>query len=230
MKTLFFFFFLCILLMFHNIDVTHSITDKPYCVVIDPGHGGYDTGATGRNFVEKNITLMFAQQLQKLLADEFNTVLTRNSDYDLPIDQRAMIANHEKASIFISIHTYGNFVNTQKGICIFYTDNSNSQVDHTISWHPESQVYWESIQQKHAKRSEQLASIVFDEFKKNQNFEINDVQSLPLTVLCGANMPAILIEIGNIMNPIDEERLNNKTYLYEYSQILKKAFISFLEK
>lgn len=73
--------------------------------VIDPGHGGGDTGATGRESVEKDNVLVVAKRLQTLLENEGHTViLTRSDDSELTLSQRANIANQENADYFISLH------------------------------------------------------------------------------------------------------------------------------
>jgi SsrA-binding protein len=75
-------------------------------IIVDPGHGGRDPGAIGRNGLkEKKITLDIAKKLRKLLLEEgFKVILTRKEDESLPLDDRVKIANYYKGDLFLSIH------------------------------------------------------------------------------------------------------------------------------
>ncbi len=78
---------------------------KVTTVVLDPGHGGYDKGATCRYGYEKNFALDVAKQLRPLLrAEGFKVIMTRENDVFVPLEVRARIANNTKDSIFVSIH------------------------------------------------------------------------------------------------------------------------------
>jgi N-acetylmuramoyl-L-alanine amidase len=87
-----------------------SGAEKPFTVVIDPGHGGRDPGAVGATAFEKNIVLSVALKLGKLIETnnkDINLIYTRNTDVFVKLEERSRIANKAKANLFISIHTDG---------------------------------------------------------------------------------------------------------------------------
>ncbi|MBR6034567.1 MAG: N-acetylmuramoyl-L-alanine amidase, partial [Paludibacteraceae bacterium] len=92
---------------------------KSYTVVLDAGHGGKDPGAVGRISKEKDLNLKLALQVGKLLREQYpdvKVVFTRATDVFIPLQQRADIANKNKADLFISIHTNSSESKTPCGV------------------------------------------------------------------------------------------------------------------
>ena len=93
-------------------------------IVLDPGHGGHDTGAKGPDqTLEKKVTLELARQIATELEPEYRVVLTRTDDYHVELDNRTAVANHLKANLFISIHTGAGFTHSTSGMAIYYYQN-----------------------------------------------------------------------------------------------------------
>ena len=89
-------------------EVAFAQKGKPFTLVIDPGHGGHDTGAPGAYSVEKNINLKVALAFGQLVernCPDVKVIYTRKTDVFIPLQTRADIANNAKADLFISIHT-----------------------------------------------------------------------------------------------------------------------------
>jgi len=167
---------------------------KGKVIVVDPGHGGSDTGAIGpRNVVEKNVTLAIARDLRKLLSDEgARVIMTRTSDRDVAyqgtsdIDElqaRVDIANQAHADLFISIHADA-FTEYASGTATYFYPGSNDDLARFV-------------------QSSMVGQLkLFD-----RGFQPNDYYVLKYT-----NMPAILTEVAFISNPKEEKLLNNSGF------------------
>jgi len=93
-------------------------------IVIDPGHGGNDTGTKGPDGTsEKSITLILARIIESELKTKYITKLTRKDDYWLDIYSRASTANNASGDLFISIHTGGSFLHKDSGMTVYYYKN-----------------------------------------------------------------------------------------------------------
>ena len=90
-------------------------------VVIDPGHGGNDTGAKGpAGTHEKAVTLNLAHSIADQLKNSYRVVLTRSDDYRLNLSERTAVANQAKGDIFISLHTGGSFIGSISGETVYF--------------------------------------------------------------------------------------------------------------
>lgn len=238
----FFALIICLLMsvcfMMTNGNAEDNLFDgKKKIVVLDPGHGGHDKGARGADGAfEKTITLSLAQMIAAELKNKYRPVLTRAGDYRLNIPDRTAVANHLEADLFVSIHVGGSFLHKASGITVYYfkemsgsditfkgatSETYNSDKDRTT---------WDDIQKRHITRSRALA--------KSMQTQINDVikhmeiriEGAPLVALSGADMPAILIEIGYISNPGEEKKLRDTQILSEFAKVISKAIDIFLSE
>ena len=171
-----------------------TYTLKGKVIVIDPGHGGSDTGAIGpTHLAEKNVTLAIARDLRTLLSNEGATILmTRTSDQDVAypgassIDElqaRVDIANQANADLFVSIHA-DSFSDTVHGTTTYYYPGSNSTLAHLVQ-----------------------DGLVNQLHLSNRGFVPNDYYVLKYT-----KMPAILTEAAFISNPKEERLLGNRLF------------------
>ena len=206
-------------------------------VVLDPGHGGHDNGVRGpEGSMEKSITLSLARRIAAALEDDCKVVLTRTDDYGMKIFERTAAANHLKADLFISLHTGGSFLHKTSGISIFYFDDSSTtdQLKQQTLSNPDKNVpapiAWHTIQLKHQKASRGLAEIIRGDLKAQTGSFKRPVQTAPLMVLEGADMPAVLIEIGYLTNPAEEKKLSDPLYLSDLANDIRNGVIDFLNK
>ncbi len=210
---------------------------KKKIIVLDPGHGGPDRGARGADgAIEKTITLRLAQMIAAELKNKYRPVLTRAGDYRLNIPDRTAVANHLGADLFVSIHVGGSFLHKASGITVYYfkemsgSDITFEGVTSETYISDNDQTTWDDIQKRHITRSRALA--------KSMQAQINDmikhmeirIEGAPLVVLSGADMPAILIEIGYISNPGEEEKLCDTQILSEFAKTISKAIDNFLSE
>lgn len=206
-------------------------------VVLDPGHGGHDNGARGpEGIMEKAVTLSLARRIVAELEDVYKVVLTRTDDYGMKIFERTAAANHLKADLFISLHTGGSFLHKTSGISIFYFDEISitdqekrpalSKPDKNIP----APIAWHTIQIKHKKTSRALAETIREHLEDQTGSLKRPVQTALLMVLEGADMPAVLIEIGYLTNPAEEKKLADPDYLSDLAKDIRNGIIDFFNK
>jgi len=203
-------------------------------IVIDPGHGGQDSGARGPDgTLEKTVALELARLIASKLEPEFKVVLTRSDDYGMDLDNRTSMANHLKADVFISIHTGGSFVHSTTGTSIYYYQRG-SRPDPTGEPPPSSADQkrntpdlWENVQINYVSKSRALAGTIDDRLKGNTAVQ-NRIEGAPLAVLQGAAMPAILIEVGYLTNPSEEKNLRDQNYLMDLAEQIRLGIEDFM--
>ena len=203
-------------------------------VVIDPGHGGNDTGAKGpAGTQEKTVSLNLARSIADQLKTSCRVVLTRTDDYRLDLSERTAVANQSKADIFISLHTGGGFIGTTSGETVFFyqqfpgsalTAESKTTQPLTDSNLP---VNWDQIQTKYRITSQKLAKLIQSQLNRVRQPPRAKIQGAPLLVLEGADMPAVAIEIGNLSNPNEEEDLREAEFLMEIAKTIASGIDAF---
>ena len=194
-------------------------------VVIDPGHGGKDAGARGPNgLLEKAVTLELAQLIQTELKSRFKVTLTRSDDYQMELVRRADQANHFEADLFISIHTGGSFQNDASGLSVYYFGDISPLPDNQASIKLRS---WDQLQRKHAEKSRILAETLQQRLEDPLAGIRCQVDSAPLLVLRGADMPAVLIEVGTLTNADEERRLRQQENLTRISRAVAEGINDF---
>ena len=197
-------------------------------VVIDPGHGGRETGVRGPGgMMEKDITLEVARRIESELKRRFKVSLTRTDDYGLEIIRRTDIANHLNADAFISLHTGGSFRSDARGLSIYYFREYRSAPPAAMSKNRQS---WDQLQLKHVKNSRALAETLRKRLQAALPAVRCDTGAAPLLVLRGADMPAVLIEVGTLTHTADEKRLTDKDHLTLLGQAIADGIIDFSRK
>lgn len=172
-------------------------------VLIDPGHGGYDTGATYGGYEEKDITLLLSEKLKKQLEEYGITVfLTREEDNFLSLAERVEITNSIKPHVFISIHN--NAIVTSKAIRGIET------------------YYW-TIQ------SQKLAYLVHKSILEHVNIPDHFIRKAKFYVIRHTSSPAILCELGFLSNRDDRKLLTNSEIQDQYTKALSEAILKFLD-
>lgn len=200
-------------------------------IVVDPGHGGKDPGASAFGLQEKDIVLQIAKRLAPLLAEETGAevVLTRDTDTYIPLEERTAIANTLGADLFISLHINAHPSPRVHGLETYYLNlSTNAEAmrvaafENATSTHQMSDlqdILLDIMKNSKINESSRLAGYVHnslcDGFKEVQdtNFKDLGVKQAPFYVLIGAQMPAILIEIAFITNPEDSKKLGQDVFL-----------------
>jgi N-acetylmuramoyl-L-alanine amidase len=204
-------------------------------IVINPGHGGNDNGAKGADgTVEKNVALSLSRALAEKLGPSFNVISTRTGDYDVAIASRTETANRAEADLMISLHVGGNYTHGKQGIGIFYFQAPSSEKAGTkniesLEGESPSRISWENVQEKYVSISRNMAQSLSEKLSQNPSYPAISVEALPIAVLSGADMPAILIEAGNLSHPYDEKKLRDSDYLLRLSTDIAAALTGYFD-
>ncbi len=194
-------------------------------IVIDPGHGGHDTGTIGPNgLYEKTVVLAVALKLGRLLRRRLGVRVfyTRDRDVFIPLTERTAIANRDHADLFISIHAnastdpqvsgietyYLNFTHNPQALAVAARENAGSGYDiHNLG----GLITKIAIDNK-MQESRQLAHDVEISLVRSLHEPDRHVKSAPFIVLIGARMPSILTEISFLSNPYYARLLGQSWY------------------
>lgn len=187
-------------------------------IVIDPGHGGMDGGGVGVNdILEKDLNLQIAKRLeQKLMEQGYQVVMTRTEDISLheegkktvreqknsDLKKRALIANEQKAGLFVSIHM-NKFESPEiKGAQVFY--------------------------KKEDSHGEQYAKYIMEELKILDSENHRQAKPLPNKNLTFSklNVPAVLVECGFISNAEEAKKLGEETYQESIADAIVKGILA----
>ena len=212
------------------------VDDYQGVIVLDPGHGGDDKGAQGpEGTLEKDVTLNLARMLAVELGNRHKVILTRTDDYRMDIPDRSALANHEDAHLFISLHTGGSFFHQAGGMTLFYFKEPTGSAltpdtEYSKTFNPSTQIPWDKIQSRHKTTSSVLAELILKRINEQIIFNKSKVQGDPLMVLEGADMPAIVIEIGYITNPAEEKTLRDTNVLSKIAKGICNGIDDFFQK
>jgi N-acetylmuramoyl-L-alanine amidase len=212
-------------------------------VAIDPGHGGTEVGAEGRTgLVEKDLVLSIARQLREYLQERLGlqVILTRDGDRDLPLDERAAVANSNKADVFISIHADASPSRYASGSSVYFLSYSSSDSVGAVTsarGRPASVsadsgldfILWDMAQASHLSQSSRLAEILQEELLTITGTEEGNrgIKQNTFRVLKGATMPAVLVEVGFISNPQEEELLKTHAHQERLAEALYRGILRF---
>lgn len=216
-------------------------------IVIDPGHGGHDTGTIGPNGLEeKDLVLDVGRRLGKLLETRLGAevVYTRKDDTFIPLETRTAIANQQRADLFISIHANSSQDPAARGVETYYL-NFTSSPDALEVAARENAVSEKSIFElqdlvkkialkEKIEESREFASDVQESLhsglaSKNPGIRNRGVKKAPFIVLIGANMPSILAEISFVSNPGDEHRLETAEYRQRIAESLYRGIAKYVD-
>ena len=187
--------------------------NKKYTIVVDPGHGGHDSGARGNGYNEKDIALQVATRLANNLRRDYNVIMTRDSDFFVPLDTRAKIGNDANADFFISIHLNSGSSSSANGTEVFYFSKKDegsyaarvaqieNRVDSSYGDTPFSDLVVKDIfYRTNQKKSQAIATTVLDNLINTIGLRRRGVFGANFAVLRGSNSPSILVELGFMNN------------------------------
>ncbi len=200
-------------------------------IVIDPGHGGRDYGASGyyKGTYEKNIVLQLAKKLAAKLRSthQYEVILTRTTDRFLTLEERTKFANDKHADLFISLHAnahrnkgaYGietyflNLATDDEAIRVAAKENATSKKNISDLQSILTDIMRNAKIDESSRLATHVQNAMYYNLKKNYD-KINNkgVKQAPFYVLLGAKMPSILIETVFISNPRECKRVTNNTY------------------
>jgi N-acetylmuramoyl-L-alanine amidase len=215
-------------------------------IVIDPGHGGHDTGTIGPNGLEeKDLVLDVGRRLGKLLETRLGAevVYTRKDDTFIPLETRTAVANQARADLFVSIHANSSHDPDARGVETYYLNFTSSPEaldvaarENAVS---EKSIYElqdlvkkialkEKIEESREFAGDVQQSLHSGLAAKSPAIRDRGVKKAPFIVLIGANMPSILAEISFVSNPTDEHRLATGEYRQRIAESLDRGIAKYV--
>jgi N-acetylmuramoyl-L-alanine amidase len=209
-----------------QLSLTRELGLKINRIVIDPGHGGFDTGAKGpHGLLEKDLCLDVALQLGEMIRSNIpgaEVIYTRKDDSYVPLEDRTAMANNADADLFISIHANSSDYREVRGVETYYLSLATSKEAKELairenamtqsSLHDLPDLVQKITQNEKIGESKLLAAQIQDTLSErlqlvSRGERNRGVKQAPFIVLAGANMPAVLSEISFVSNANDETLL-----------------------
>ena len=194
-----------------------TATEGPakFLVILDPGHGGADTGYQGSTMrAEKNIVLDLAKKIEEIARrNQVAVLLTRDADFEKRPKERIDIAQNNQGRLFLSLHCNASFSDRAAGIHLYVSNSLGiTQLDRPPTNPSETSRDTLTIealsQEDFLIQSRQFATILQTELEKLSPAPI-PLSEIPLATLASVYIPAVLIEIGYLSNEADEARLSD---------------------
>lgn len=224
-------------------------TTRTFTVVLDPGHGGEDPGAIGpKGTYEKDVVLAVGKRVRKLLAREPNlrVVLTRDSDYFVPLAKRVAKARGVRADLFVSIHADA-FIRPEARGSSVYVLSSTGASSLGAKWlakrenksdligginirtrMPEmANLLMDLYTTSQIRDSRTLAKMMLSELGQVGTLHKTSVEQANFAVLRSPDVPSVLVETAFISNPEEEKRLRNPKYQDELARAIAKGILDY---
>lgn len=225
--------------------VAQAHKPKRPTIVIDPGHGGADSGAVSvSGLEEKVVSLAVATRLATLLKrDGYVVRLTRAGDETRALTDRTALANRLDAVAFISLHANASTVRSVRGAETYYMSLHDATDAHAAETarkenaagapgrHGGSQldlILWDMAQARVLNRSALLALDIQRQLNSFLDLPDRGVKQAPFVVLTGATMPAVLVEMGFLSNPAEARQLADPGYRQRLAEALARGIEEFL--
>jgi len=238
-------------------DKKEKNNNKIRTIVIDPGHGGKDSGTMGTKRYtqyEKHIALDISLKLGNYIKEAFpdiDIIYTRKTDVFLELWERTELANEKNADLFISVHCDGFTNPNPSGASVFVMgmsklkanmdvamrensvmyleDNFKEKYDGFDPKSPESYIVFSLMQNTFLDQSISIAEKIEDEFANRAKRKSRGVKQAPFYVISRVNMPSILIEAGFLTNPKEEDFLNTELGKDHIASAIFRGFRSYKE-
>lgn len=218
-------------------------------IVIDPGHGGKDPGAISRRGTrEKELNLLIAKELARVLAEDYGyrVILTRKDDTFVPLFNRAEIANQKHADLFVSIHCNSSISRRLNGFEIYFLsekatdseaqavalrENAVIALEDVPLWKQKEieRILWSMETNTFLNQSSGLAGVITQRIEKKMDIDNPRVKQATFSVLRGARMPAILVEVGYLSHRNEESRLRTRKYREQIVRNLAEGIHSYCQ-
>jgi N-acetylmuramoyl-L-alanine amidase/putative methionine-R-sulfoxide reductase with GAF domain len=208
-------------------------------IVVDAGHGGWDLGTVGRRgLLEKDLVLEIAQRLGKLLESRLGAevILTRNDDNYIPLDERAEMANHSQADLFVSVHANYSDLPSARGVETYYTNSFSAPNAKDLETRPGAAGnknpmtaalspadLHDRIEQSRRLAASVQRSLYGTLSADNPGLRDRGVKEASYVVLTETAMPGILAEVSFVSSPTDEQKLRSDGYREQIAEALYRG-------
>lgn len=229
--------------------LTFSLNSFGKVVLIDPGHGGEESGAVGhldskksRRVFEKDLALRLSKKVKDRLGQFTSTYLTRSLDRAVTLQQRADLADVVKADLFLSIHFNSSTNARSNGFELYYLDNNSNVAANKVERAENlnlkgeelivNQILVDLVVQQTVTHSRQLASFVHEKVKPVvKKHKMNDRGIKPglFYVLALSKRPGLLVEVGFVSNQVELKKVNEEKFLNEMAEGISAGVIAFIK-
>ena len=198
-------------------------------IVIDPGHGGADTGAQTSGTLEKDLTLAIARRLRTSLQTRLGStvLLTRDSDVSLSNEARSAVANNNQADLFISLHIGYSSNKLDSGSSIYIMKDDFATGFGPAVARDRLFLPWYMGYRAARPQSQQISRTVQEELLKAIPGWKFPVRNGPIAVLASATMPAISLELGNLNNSVNTQTLLDAAFQARLASAIATAIERF---
>lgn len=217
-------------------------------VLIDPGHGGEESGAIGqlnpkqsRKIFEKDLALRLAKKIKQELSKTTTTYLTRSLDRSVGLQERADLADLVKADLFLSIHFNSSTDERSRGFELYYLDNNsnaaNAKVEKAENMNLKgeelivNQILVDLVVQQTVTHSKRLANLVHSKVRpilKGHRIDDRGVKPGLFYVLALSKRPGLLVEAGFVSNPSELKKVNEEKYLNDMAKAISAGVMDFI--
>lgn len=219
-------------------------------VLIDPGHGGTDSGAKAHGLVESELVLKIGEKLYKKLNQDprFTVSMTRKKDQFLSLEERVQMSSQKKADVFISLHANSHFDQRARGFEVYFQSHLNpdeqslylAQLENRARENSKSaspSVAPQALSSVEAIKADlQKNALLRQSFKLSKNLALaygenkrNSVRQAPFFVVSENEVPSALVELGFLSNPKEARLLNSKHHQELLVEKLYSGLIQYKE-
>jgi N-acetylmuramoyl-L-alanine amidase len=192
-------------------------------VVIDPGHGGQDSGAMCGGIAEKDLTLDIAQRVNRLLqAQGVATLMTRVGDSYVSLQDRAAVTNRARDCIFVSIH-FNESKKVANGVETYYAEHQDAPAPRLVSWIP---FFQGAAAENPTLASQSLARFVQEAMVARTRAPDRGTKAEQFFVIANVNAPAVLVEAG-FLNKEDIARLESNDYRDQMAAAISEGVLRY---
>jgi N-acetylmuramoyl-L-alanine amidase len=234
--------------------VSTSLSAAPLHILVDPGHGGSDSGAVRGALKESVIALKVSKLLADLLKkdDRFQVTLSRETDRKISLDQRTQIAKDVKADVLLSIHLNTNTDTRAHGEEFYFQnqlpvdedllylasrendedESESAKTTEKLSSENDVRVILEDLGRNHRIRSSgDLSKVLFENWAVANGKKIasRSIRQAPFRVVSQVNIPSVLCELGFLSNPVEGPKLAEAAYQTALAKSLYEGLVKFKE-
>lgn len=218
-------------------------------VLIDPGHGGEESGAVGyldvrksRRVFEKDLSLRLARKVKEELSKSTTAYLTRSLDRAVSLQERADLADLVKADLFLSIHFNSSTNSKSHGFELYYLDNNSNVAAQKVERAENlnlkgeelivNQILVDLVVQQTVTYSKELARSVHEKVKPViRDFKIDDRGIKPglFYVLALSKRPGLLVEVGFVSNQDELKKVNEEKFLNQMAKAISSGVVAYIQ-
>jgi N-acetylmuramoyl-L-alanine amidase len=204
---------------------TRSGAPTPFAlVVIDPGHGGQDSGASCGAIYEKDLTLDIAQRVNRLLqAQGLATLMTRVGDSYVSLQDRAAVTNRTRDCIFVSIH-FNEGKKIVSGVETYYAEHQAVPTPRLVSWIP---FFQGAESESPTVASQSLARFIQEAMVVRTKAPDRGTKSEQFFVIANVAVPAVLVEAGFLSSKDDIAKLESDDYREQMAAAISEGILRY---